>query len=175
MFKYYNPQLVKKYRSYTAEEICKLFENKKLHIQTVREWVKSGDLEVILKKPITIYGEVLRAFLEKRNANHKRQLAFNQFKCVACQEIIFPHENVISVYINQNGSIKASAICPLCSNKATRFYKKSEQAKLEETFIINEPQLVTIGNSSSTACKTHLNAPVNNSLNESPLAMKDSS
>ncbi len=55
MFKYYNPQLVKKYRSYTAEEICKLFENKRLHVQTIREWVKSGELEVITKKPITIY------------------------------------------------------------------------------------------------------------------------
>src|SRR5580704_7607235 len=106
MFKYYNPQLVKKYRSYTAEEICKLFENKKLHIQTIRDWVKSGDLEVILKKPITIYGEVLRAFLEKRNVNHKRHLAFHQLKCVKCQEIISPHENAISIYKNQNGSIK---------------------------------------------------------------------
>ena len=31
MFKYYNHQLVKKYRSYTAEQICELFERKKLH------------------------------------------------------------------------------------------------------------------------------------------------
>lgn len=172
MFKYYNPRLVKKYRSYTAEEICKLFENKKLHVQTIRDWVKSGGLEVVTKKPITVYGEVLRAFLEKRNASHKKQLLFNQFKCLKCQEIISPHGN-ISIYKNQNGSIKASAICPVCNNKATRFYKKNEQDLLEKTFIINEPVLVTIGNSSSTACKTHLNGIVNNSLNESSMAMKD--
>lgn len=116
MFKYYNPRLVKKYRSYTTEEICKLFENKKLHVQTIRDWVRSGDLEVVTKKPITVYGEILQAFLEKRNASHKKQLAFDQFKCLKCHEIISPHENAISMYKNKNGSIKASAICPLCNN-----------------------------------------------------------
>jgi hypothetical protein len=173
MFKYYNHRLVKKYRSYTAEEICKLFQNRKLHVQTIRDWVRSGELEVITKNPITIYGEVLRAFLEKRNAGHKKQLAFNQLKCLKCQEIISPHENAISIYNNQNGSITASAICPVCHNKATRFYKKDQQAQLEKTFIINEPLLVTIGNSSSTACKTHLDNVANNSLNEPSVVMED--
>lgn len=175
MFKYYNPRLVKKYRSYTAEEICKLFESKKLHVQTIRDWVKSGGLEVVTKKPITVYGEVLQAFLEKRNASHKKQLAFHQFKCLKCQEIVSPYENTISIYQNKNGSIKASAICSLCHNKATRFYKKNEQAQLEKTFIINKPHLVTIGNSSSTVCKTHLNDTVNNGLNESSTAIENTS
>jgi hypothetical protein len=60
-----------------------------------------------------------------------------------CQEIISPHGNAISIYKNQNGSIKASAVCAICHNKATRFYKKEQQAQLEKTFIINEPLLVT--------------------------------
>lgn len=113
--------------------------------------------------------------LQKRNTGHKKQLAFDQFKCLKCHEIITPHENAITIYKNQNGSIKASARCPLCSNRATRFYKKNEQSQLEQTFIINEPHLVTIGNSLHTACKTHLNDTENNGSNEPSIAMEDTS
>lgn len=175
MFKYYNPRLVKKYRSYSAAEICKLFETKKLHIQTIRDWVRSGELEVVTQKPITVYGEVLQVFLEKRNISHKKQLTFKEFKCLKCREISTPHENTISIYKTKNGNIKASAICPVCHNKAIRFYKGIEEAQLEKTFIINKPHLVTIGNSSSTACKAHLNDTVNNGLNESSTAIENTS
>lgn len=95
MFKNYNPRLVKQYRSYTVEQICNLFKEKKLHPQTVRDWVKSGELETITKKPIAIYGAVLKDFLEKRNASYKKQLEFNQFKCLKCQEIITPQNNCV--------------------------------------------------------------------------------
>ncbi|MDP3560580.1 MAG: helix-turn-helix domain-containing protein [Legionellaceae bacterium] len=144
MFKYYNPQLVKQYRSYTIEQLCELFKGKKLRPQTVREWVKSGELETVNKKPITVYGEVLKAFLEKRNVSHKKQLEFNQFKCLKCKEFIFPQDNTISIYKNKNGSIKAMTVCSSCNSETTRFYKKNEQVKLEETFIINKAALFEI-------------------------------
>jgi hypothetical protein len=175
MFKYYNPRLVKQYRSYTVEQICDLFKEKKLHPQTVRDWVKSGELETITRKPIAIYGAMLKDFLEKRNASHKKQLEFNQFKCMKCQEILIPQNNTISLYKNNNGSIKALAICPVCNNKIARFYKQNELVKLEETFIINEAQLLTICNLSSTACKTHLNSTANNGSSEPSKVIQDSS
>ncbi|HAT6978740.1 TPA: hypothetical protein JAN54_10695 [Legionella pneumophila] len=175
MFKNYNPRLVKQYRSYTVEQICNLFKEKKLHPQTVRDWVKSGELETITKKPIAIYGAVLKDFLEKRNASYKKQLEFNQFKCLKCQEIITPQNNTISMYQNKNGSIKALASCPLCKSKIARFYKQNEQIKLEEVFIINQTQLVTICNPSYTACKTHFNDTANNGLSEPSKIIQDSS
>jgi hypothetical protein len=174
MFKYYNPRLVKQYRSYTAEQICYLFREKKLHPQTVRDWVKSGELETITQKPIAIYGAALKDFLEKRNSGHKKQLEFNQFKCLKCQEIITPQNKTISIYKNKNGSIKALAICPSCNRKTARFYKQNEQLKLEEIFIINQTQLVTIGNLSSTACNTHLNDTENHGSSE-PSKIQDTS
>ncbi|KTC64604.1 Uncharacterised protein (plasmid) [Legionella adelaidensis] len=175
MFKYYNSHLVKQYRSYTVEQICDLFKEKKLHPQTVRDWVKSDDLETITRKPILIYGATLKDFLEKRNASHKKQLEFNQFKCLKCQEIIIPQNNTISMYKNKNGSIKAAATCPACNNKIARFYKQNEQVKLEGTFVINEAQLVTICNLSPTAGKTHLNSTANNGSSEPSRIMQDTS
>lgn len=175
MFKYYNPRLVKQYRSYTVEQICDLFKEKKLHPQTVRDWVKSNGLQTVAQKPIVIYGAVLKDFIEKRNTGHKKQLEFNQFKCLKCQEIIVPQNNTISTNKNKSGSINATAICPACHSKTTRFYRQNEQAKLEETFIIKHPQLVTICNPSPTACKTHLNDVTKEGSSESSQTIQDTS
>lgn len=167
MFKYYNPRLVKQYRSYTIEQICALFKEKKLHAQTIRDWVKHHGLQTVVTKPIMIYGAVLKDFIEKRNAAHKKQLQFNQFKCLTCQEIISPQHNTISIYKNKNGSIKAFGICPVCEGKTMRFYKKSEQSKLEETFIIHQAEVATIYNRVHNACKTHLDDTANEGSSES--------
>jgi hypothetical protein len=175
MFKYYNPQLVKQYRSYTVEQICDLFKGKKLHPQTVRDWVKSNGLQTVAQKPIVIYGAVLKDFIEKRNVSHKKQLEFNQLNCLKCKEYISPKDNTISIYKNKNGSLKVLAICPFCNGNVARFYKKNEQPKLDVTFIINQPQLLTIGNPSPTACKTHLNDVANKGSSESSKAIQDTS
>ena len=175
MFKYYNHRIVKQYRSYTVEQVCNLFKDKKLHPQTIREWVKSGELEAIAKKPISIYGEVLKDFLEKRNAAHKKHLDFNQFKCVKCQEVVFPKNNTISLYINNNGSIKAVAICPSCNHETIRFYKKNEHVKLEETFIIKEAEATTLYNLLPCASKTNLDGASNNGQSESFKNSKETS
>lgn len=166
MFKYYNHRLIKQYRSYTIEQICALFEDKKLHPQTVRGWVKSGELETITKKPIVIYGGVLKTFLENRNANHKQQLAFNQFKCLGCQEIVCPRDNTISLYRNKNGSFLAMGACQFCKATIRRFYKQNERLQLEEAFIIQEAEVTTIYNPVSSTSKTHFNSVQNGGLNE---------
>lgn len=167
MFKYYNHRLVKQYRSYTVEQICNLFKVKKLHPQTVREWVKSGELEAISKKPISIYGEVLKDFLEKRNANNKRTLEFNQFKCLKCREVISPKDNTISIYKNKNGSLKAVATCPSCDSETMRFYKGKDHKKLEETFAIKQADVTTLYNQLPSTSKTNLDSAENNTLCES--------
>ncbi|WP_133129010.1 helix-turn-helix domain-containing protein [Legionella nagasakiensis] len=175
MFKYYNPRLIKQYRSYTIEQICALFTDKKLHPQTVRGWVKSGELEAITKKPIVIYGQVIKEFLENRNATRKQQLAFNQFKCLRCQEIVCPLDNTISLYRNKNGSFQAVGACQFCKTTIRRFYKQNEHLQLEQTFIIQEAEVTTICNPLSSACKTHLNSSQNDALNEPSKTEPDTS
>jgi hypothetical protein len=157
MFKYYNPQLIHSKRSYTVEKLCNVYKDKKLHAQTVRGWVNSGELETISKKPIVIYGAIAKSFLEKRNKSHKKTLGFEQIKCVGCKQISFPKNKEITLYQNKNGIWKAVGFCQLCDNEILKFYKKDDRQKLEETFIIKQPELVTLCNKSDTASKTHLN------------------
>ena len=158
MFKYYNPNIIASYKSYTVDQICKIYVDKKLHPQTIRQWVKSGELEAVSNRPILIYGEVLKSFIEARNKAHKRTLEFNQFKCVKCREIAVPKANVISVYQNKNGSLKAVGICPACNYQNFRFYKKTDRAHLEKTFIFNTPHMTTICDGLVSSTKTHLDS-----------------
>lgn len=159
MFKYYNPQLIHSKRSYTVEKLCNVYQDKKLHAQTVRGWVNSGELEVISKKPIIIYGAVVKSFLEQRNKAHKKSLDFDQIKCVRCKQSSSPKNKEITIYQNKNGSWKAVGFCQVCNNEISRFYKRNDRQKLSETFIIKQPELMTLCNKSDTAYKTHLKEP----------------
>jgi hypothetical protein len=159
MFKYYNPQLIHSKRSYTVEKFCNVYKDKKLHAQTVRGWVNSGELEVISKKPIIIYGAVAKSFLEQRNKAHKKTLDFDQIKCVRCKQSSSPKNKEITIYQNKNGSWKAAGFCQHCEREISRFYKKDERQKLAETFITKQPELMTLCNKSDTASKTHLKEP----------------
>lgn len=58
-----NPRLVKIHRSYTIEEIAKLFG---VHKNTVRHWMKNGLTATDDKRPMLILGRVLAAFLQTR-------------------------------------------------------------------------------------------------------------
>jgi hypothetical protein len=171
MFKYYNPNLIVSCKSYTVDQICKLYAAKKLHAQTIRQWVKSGELEAVSHRPILIYGEVLKSFIGTRNKAHKRTLEFNQFKCIKCREVAPPKDNTISIFQNKNGSLKAVCICSACDHKIFRYYKKIDRTNLENTFIVNTPHVTTICDGSVPSTKTHFNkddkAPLNESSKES--------
>lgn len=67
--RHHNHRLVKIHRSYTAEEIARLFG---IHKNTVRHWVKEGLATIDDKRPILILGYVLAAFLQARRTKNKQ-------------------------------------------------------------------------------------------------------
>lgn len=157
MFKYLKPNLISSHQSYSVEKICALYESKKLHPQTIRAWVKSGDLEAVTQKPLLIYGEVLKNFLILRNAGNKKTLDFKEFKCFTCKENYNPNKNEITMYHRKNGSLNATSMCGICGRENSRFYKKIDEPKLREIFVIKQPAVTTICNSSGSNTKTHIN------------------
>jgi transposase-like protein len=58
-----NPRLVKLHRSYTVEQIARLFD---IHKNTVRAWVKQGLQPIDGLRPALFHGPVLVAFLLRR-------------------------------------------------------------------------------------------------------------
>jgi len=59
--------------------------------------------------------------------------------------------------------------------KIRRFYKQNEHQKLEETFIIQQPESVTLCNLLPSASKTHLDGATNESPSESSNPEQDTS
>lgn len=156
MFKYYNHNLIHSKRPYTVEQICNLYKDKRLNPQTVRGWFKDHNLELISKRPIVIYGAILKDFLGNRNKGHKKQLNFDEIKCFSCKQVSKPQNNEMTLLRNKNGSFKALVFCDKCGGKNNRFYKKNDYEKLTKTFTVKQPSLPTLCNNADNACKTNL-------------------
>lgn len=154
MFKYYNYKLIESNRSYSTEKIKKLIG---IHEQTIREWINRNNLECVSKKPILIYGAILKEFIKNRNESHKKTLEFNQMKCLKCKAISIPKNNEVLLYNNKNGSIRTVAIHSCCEGvELSKLYKKIDTEKLKQVFFI-KPTEPTLCNSLCISSKTNIN------------------
>lgn len=77
-----NPRLVKIHRSYTVEEVARLFCT---HKNTVRAWVKGGLPTCDGKRPLLILGGELAAYLQARRTKNKRPCQPAEMYCVRCR------------------------------------------------------------------------------------------
>ncbi len=121
-----NHRLVKIHRSYTVEEIAKLFG---IHKNTVRGWVKVGLTTVDDKRPMLILGHGLAAFLQARRLKNKRTCKPGELYCVRCRVPKFPAGNMADYepVTEKFGNLKA--ICPDCHSIINR---RVSLAKIEE-------------------------------------------
>ena len=165
MFKYYKSNLIISNRSYSTEKIERLL---KIHPQTIREWINQNNLECVSRKPILIYGAILKEFIKNRNERHKKTLSFNEFKCLKCKAISIPKGNQISIYHNKNGSIRATGVCQNCNNEFSKLFKKNSIEQLKNSFFI-KPTESTLYNTSHINSKTNLISQKEIASNESKI------
>lgn len=112
-----NHRLVKIHRSYTVEEIARLFS---IHKNTVRTWVKSGLETSDDKRPMLILGHVLVAFLQARRVKNKQTCKPGEIYCVRCRAPKFPAADMAeySPVTEKFGNL--TAICPDCNSIMNR-------------------------------------------------------
>ena len=110
--RHHNHRLVKIHRSYTAEEIARLFG---IHKNTVRHWVKEGLATIDDKRPILILGYVLAAFLQARRTKNKQTCKPGELYCVRCRAPRSPAGSMAdySPITEKFGNLVA--ICPDCN------------------------------------------------------------
>jgi hypothetical protein len=121
-----NHRLVKIHRSYSVEEIAKLF---RIHKNTVRLWVKNGLATVDDKRPMLILGHVLVAFLQTRRAKNKQPCKPGELYCVRCRSPKSPAGDMAeySTITEKFGNL--IAICPDCDAFMNR---RVSLAKIEQ-------------------------------------------
>jgi hypothetical protein len=132
-----NHRLVKIHRSYTVEEIAKLFG---IHKNTVRHWVKEGLTTIDNKRPMLILGHDLSAFLQARRAKNKRPCKPGELYCVRCRTPKRPAGDMAeySPITEKFGNL--TAICPDCYAIMNRRVSLAKIGEFTEKLDISFPE-----------------------------------
>ena len=112
-----NHRLVKIHRSYTVEEVAKLFGS---HKNTVRNWTKNGLAIIDDNRPMLIFGQDLVEFLQKRRARNKQTCKPGELYCVRCRVPKLAAGNTAEYTTVTSKIGNLIAICPDCDSIMNR-------------------------------------------------------
>lgn len=121
-----NHRLVKIHRSYTVEEVSRLFG---VHRNTVRAWMKAGLPTCDSKRPILILGRELAAYHQARRTKNKRPCQPGEIYCVRCRAPKQPAGDMADYQPITASLGNLIAICPDCG---AMIYRRASRAKLPE-------------------------------------------
>jgi len=120
-----NHRLVKIHRSYTVDEVAKLFG---IHKNTVREWLKHGLVTCDDRRPILILGRPLIAFLLQRRAQSKRRCDAGQLYCFRCRA---PRDAAGGIAEFQLVAQQLGNLVAICATCDTLMYRSVNPANLQ--------------------------------------------
>jgi len=132
-----NHRLAKIHRSYTAEEIAKLFG---IHKNTVRLWVKAGLPTSDGRRPMLILGPDLAAFLKARRAKNKRTCRPGEIYCVRCRSPKVPARGMVDYEPVTETLGNLVAICPDCGSIMNRRVSMAKLEPIRKQMDITFPQ-----------------------------------
>jgi hypothetical protein len=121
-----NPRLAKIHRSYSVEEIARLF---KVHKNTVRTWLKQGLAAIDGRRPTVARGEELRRFLIERRARAKRACGPGRIYCLPCRAPKVPALLMAECVATGATAGTLQGICPDCNRM---IYRRVNPQKLAE-------------------------------------------
>ena len=157
---------VRYWYAYDLDEICALFSDTGLHIQTVRAWVKNGLKTIDGGKPMLIYGYDLIAYIKSQNDKGKCETAFDQFYCFKCHDARPVSQNKITVEF-KNKFIKSCGHCRTCKTKMFKNYKADDYGALKRKFQVVD--VLELYDCSIPSVKTHIQEQVKALPSESSL------
>lgn len=119
-----NPQLAKLHRSYTVDEVARLFD---AHRNTVRGWFKAGLPAIDDHRPIMVQGRALRAFLQGRRDRAKRPCLPGTLYCCKCRS---PREPAPGSAVFEARAAGAGTLRALCATCGCRMFRRAGLASL---------------------------------------------
>ena len=135
--RHHNYRLVKIHRSYTVEEIARLFG---IHKNTVRHWVKEGLATIDDKRPILILGHVLAAFLQARRTKNKQTCKPGELYCVRCRAPRSPAGSMADYNPITEKFGNLVAICPECNSLMNRRVSMARIGEFQGKVVISFPE-----------------------------------
>jgi hypothetical protein len=119
-----NHRLVKIHRSYTVEDVARLFGT---HKNTVRHWIKAGLPTCDRKRPTLILGRDLAAYLQARRTKNKQPCKPGEIYCVRCRAPKRPAGDMADYQPITATLGSLIGICPDCGGM---IYRRASRTKL---------------------------------------------
>jgi Helix-turn-helix domain len=119
------PRLVKVHRTYSVEEVARLF---RIHKNTVRSWLKQGLQAIDDRRPILVLGRELSRFLHKRRRQIRQTCGPGRIYCVACRSPKVPAGNIADCIPATASLGNLCGICPDCNRL---IYRRVNLTKIE--------------------------------------------
>lgn len=113
-----NPRRVKVHRSYTVEEVAKLFG---AHKNTVRNWLREGLPKIDERRPILILGRQLASFVHARRQHRRQRCAAGELFCFKCRK---PRRSVAGTAEYLPSTAAAGNLRGTCADCGTRMYQR---------------------------------------------------
>jgi hypothetical protein len=108
-YRHPNPRLAKTHRSYSVEEISRLFA---VHKNTVRAWLRQGLKAIDGQRPTLVRGEELSRFLADRRARTKQACGPGRIYCLACRAPKVPAGKITDCVQSGDTTGTLQGICP---------------------------------------------------------------
>jgi Helix-turn-helix domain len=112
-----NPRRAKIHRSYSVEEVSRLFA---VHKNTVRNWLRQGLAPIDGHRPTVIRGMELRRFLTDRRSRAKQICGPGRIYCLPCRAPKVPDGNMAECIALSETTGALTGICPDCGRMIYR-------------------------------------------------------
>lgn len=132
-----NPRLAKIHRSYTVEEIAKLFG---VHRNTVRAWIGRGLRTIDQRRPVLVLGSHLADFLRARRAVNKRTCGPGEVYCLRCREPRAPAGGVVRYHPLTPTQGNLAGLCGCCGAGLNRRVSLAKLPMVQGVLSVTLPQ-----------------------------------
>ena len=149
----YNTRLIRRDYCYRVDEVAELYG---LHRQAVRRWLRDGLRRIDDQRPILIHGGDLIAFLDARQSKRKQACAPGEIYCCRCKSPRRPHQNLVSIEIQNDTHLMLSAKCDKCGTGMNQFGSVRKLDHYRSTFIIQTTREPSIKGRSEPVVRCHL-------------------
>jgi hypothetical protein len=132
-----NPRLAKIHRSYTVEEIAKLYG---VHRNTVRAWIGRGLPTIDQRRPVLVLGSHLADYLRERRTANKRPCGPGEIYCLRCREPRSPAGGVVRYHPLTPTQGNLVGVCGCCGAGLNRRVSVAKLPLVQEVLSVTPPQ-----------------------------------